>query len=48
VQFYTDFQNLLNHNNYTSPSGTITSQNFGLFKNARTNRTVELGVRLNF
>jgi hypothetical protein len=48
LQFYTDFQNVLNHQNFNNPSGALTSPNFGLFKNARTGRTVELGARLNF
>jgi hypothetical protein len=48
IQFYTDFQNVLNHQNFNNPSGQLTSPNFGLFKNARTGRTVELGARLNF
>ena len=48
IQFYTDVQNALNHRNFNNPSGTLTSPNFGLFQSARTQRTVELGVRLNF
>lgn len=48
IQLYTDFQNLLNHRNFNSPSGTLTSPEFGLFKTARTQRTIELGARLNF
>ncbi|HEY2383047.1 MAG TPA: TonB-dependent receptor [Terriglobia bacterium] len=48
VQFYTDFQNVLNHRNFNTPSGTLTSPEFGLFKTARSQRTIELGARLNF
>jgi len=45
---YLNVQNVLNHRNFNSPSGVLTSPFFGQSTSALAPRTIELGMRLNF
>jgi hypothetical protein len=48
MTFTVQVQNLINHTQYNSYSGTMTSPFFGKASNARNPRQIELGLRFNF
>jgi hypothetical protein len=48
AQLFVNVNNLTNHSNYATPSGTITSDTYGKFTAVTNPRTINMGVSVNF
>jgi hypothetical protein len=48
LQFRSEFFNLFNHSNYSTPTNTVTSSSFGLITSAAGGRDIQFALKVMF